>query len=116
MIALKIQSSLNQLCVALEQHGWSQETIDLWKNSGQKRAMNFVLGHKDKDIALHVLEEKIQNVCALLDKETVNRTLKYGVNTYKKILQCPVNLLLIPSYFIQQCEKDVQQIEQWSVL
>jgi len=116
MIVLKIQSALNQLCVALEQNGWSKETIVMWRNNGQNRAMNFVLGHKNKEVALHVLEEKIQNICALLDKDVLNHRIRYGVNMNNNMLQLPVHLLLIPSYFIQQCEKDVQQLAKWSAL
>lgn len=114
MMVLKVQKALNALTIVLEQKYWSPETITMWKTTGQQRAMEFVLRHKTPEMALQVLEQKIQGVCQLLSEDPPKKVFTYGVNPDKKIMQLSIHLMLLPSFFIRQCQMEAQQLDQWS--
>lgn len=115
MTVLKTHAVCTKLLVALEQNGWSPDTIEMWKTSGQKRMMEFVVPNQNSEMALHVLEAKVESLCALLALSFNPKPLKFGVNFNKKVLQHSVHMMLIPAFFIQQCEDDMAQLQQWSV-
>lgn len=114
MMVLNIQKALNTLTIVLEQKCWSSETIAMWKTTGQQRAMEFVLRHKTPEVALQILEQKIQGMCQLLPDDSQKKVFPYGVDPNKKMMQLSIHLMLLPSFFIQQCEMEAQQLDQWS--
>lgn len=101
---MNIFSPLYPLLEALERTGWTPQTLEMWRNKGEMCLEAFT--QKDTGVAHEVVQKIVKALVAGVSSPLSDHPRLLPTT----VLGHPLQLMLIPSYFFQRCE---EQLENW---
>lgn len=112
MKIFNIDHHIQKLVLALEFGGWTKNTVIAWKDHAPVRLSDFIRNNAHTDIAQHVVENALQNIHSVVSQEMQFPPCDFGVEYSSVFMNQPLQLMLIPAYFVQYCAREVDRLTQ----
>jgi len=101
---MNVFSPLYPLLEALERTRWTPQTLEMWRNKGEAYLQPFV--QKDTATTHEIVQKMVKAMVAGISSPLPDQPQLLPTT----VLGHPLQLMLIPSYFFQRCE---EQLENW---